>query len=338
MEQKTRVLITGVAGLLGSQLATWILDNRPECEVLGIDSLLGGYLDNVDPRVIFYKRDLAEDGDIRFIFSRYRPDYVFHFAAYAAEGLSPFMRKFNYRNNVVSTVNIVNECIHSRVKRLVYTSSMSVYGHGQGHIFDENDQPCPIDPYGVSKYACEQDIRIAGEQHDLDWCIIRPHNIYGPKQNIWDSYRNVLGIWIYRTMHQQPMLVYGDGEQSRAFTYVTDILEGLWKAAVQENTSKQIINLGGKVPYTLNQAADTLKGILQEAGYSPKIEHREARHEVKEAVPTWEKSEQLLGFEHKTGFADGLRKMLDWTKQQPDRPLYKWKNYEIDDGIYSYWK
>ena len=182
------VLITGVAGLLGSKLADWIIKNKKDYKVIGIDNLFGGYVENINKDVLFYQRDLSQD-NIADIFDEYQIDYVFHFAAYAAEGLSPFMRKFNWKNNTVSTANIINECIEHDIKRLVYTSSMSIYGHGDRKLnrFDENDIPCPIDPNGISKYACEMDIKVAGDQHNLDWCIIRPHNIYGEKQNIWET-------------------------------------------------------------------------------------------------------------------------------------------------------
>lgn len=329
------VLITGVAGLLGSKMADYIIENHSEYKVIGIDNLFGGYIENINKDVIFYKRDLSTDS-ISDIFDEYDIEYVYHFAAYAAEGLSPFMRKFNWRNNSVSTANIINECIKHKVKRLVYTSSMSVYGHGDlnHNRFDENDIPCPIDPYGISKYACEMDIKVAGEQHGLDWCIIRPHNIYGEKQNIWDKYRNVLGIWMYQILHNEPMLIYGDGEQSRAFTYVEDNLEPLWNAAVLDKASRQIINLGGITPYTINEAAN----ILSDISKYDKIEHREQRHEVKWAVPTYQKSIDIINFKDKTSLKDGLIKMWEWAKVQPDRERYKWENYEITNGIYSYWK
>ena len=231
------------------------------------------------------------------------------------------MRKFNYSNNVLSTVNIVNECIMHDVKRLVYTSSMSVYGHGDmnHNRFDEADRCAPIDPYGVSKYACEMDIQIAGEQHGLDWCIIRPHNIYGEKQNIWDKYRNVLGIWMNKILHNDDILIYGDGEQTRAFTYIKDNLQCLWNAAVFPSASKQIINLGGIIPYTINEAAKILCDIT---GYD-KIKHVEQRHEVKWAVPTYQKSIDILGFEHKTNLEKGLENMWEWAKQQPQRLFTK---------------
>jgi len=329
------VLITGVAGLIGSRFADWILENHPEYEVVGIDNLFGGYMDNVDDRVVFYKEDLSTD-KIDYIFEKHGFEYVFHFAAYAPEGLSPFMRMFNDKNNMLSTDNIINECISHDVKRLIYTSSMSVYGWGRfkGEPFDENDRPEPIDPYAVSKYACEMNIKIAGEQHGLDWCIIRPHNCYGEKQNIWDKYRNVLGIWMYQILNNKPMLIYGDGEQTRAFSYIEDCLPAFWNAAVLPEASKEIINVGGAKGYSINEAAELLCKIT---GYD-NVEHKESRHEVKHAVPKPDKSIKILGYEQKTTLEDGLRQMWEWAKKQPNRPQYKWENYEINKGIYSYWK
>ena len=332
---KKSVLITGNAGLLGARMADWILEKHPEYEVVGIDNLFGGYVENIDPRVVFYRRELSTDS-LTDIFDKHEFEYVFHFAAYAAEGLSPFMRMFNDRNNMLSTDNIINECINHDVKRLVYTSSMSVYGWGErlGEEFDENDTPAPIDPYAVSKYACEMNIKIAGEQHGLDWCIIRPHNVYGEKQNIWDKYRNVLGIWMYQILHDKPMLIYGDGEQTRAFSYIDDCLPAFWNAAVYPKASKEIINVGGVKGYSINSAANLLCRIT---GYD-KVEHREARHEVKHAVPKPDKSIELLDYEQKTTLEEGLRRMWAWAQKQPNRRQYKWENYEIIKGIYSYWK
>ena len=190
------ILITGVAGLLGSRLADWIIKNKPGYKVVGIDDLSGGYKENVNPEVEFWQMDLVNH-PIENCFEVHKPDYVFHFAAYAAEGLSPFIRTYNYKNNLVATARIVNECIKHDVERLVFTSTMAVYGFGEGGIFHEDMRRAPIDPYGVAKAACEHDIEIANEQHGLDYCIIRPHNVYGANQNIWDKYRNVLGIWMY---------------------------------------------------------------------------------------------------------------------------------------------
>jgi len=329
-----KVLITGVAGLLGSRLADWILLYHPEVEVIGIDDLSGGYIENINPKVKFWKRNLV-DSELDSIFKE-GIDYVFHFAAYAAEGLSPFIRSYNYQNNLVATAKIVNNCIKYDVKRLIFTSTLAVYGHGYGGVFDETQIPAPIDPYGVAKYACEMDIQIAGEQHGLDWCIIRPHNVYGKNQNIWDKYRNVLGIWMYQHLNGLPTTIFGDGSQTRAFSHIFDILQPLWNSAISSKASKQIINLGGIEEWTINDANILLRQVINENEYT--VEYKEGRHEVKHAIPTWKKSMGILGFEHRISLEDGLRDMWRWAKEQPKRSQFVWENYEIDNGIYSFWK
>jgi len=328
-----KVLITGVAGLLGSRLADYIIENVPDVEVVGIDDLSGGYKQNINPKVEFWQMDLLIH-PIENCFEVNKFDYVFHLAAYAAEGLSPFIRSFNYQNNLVVTSRIVNQCIKYNVKRLVFTSTLAVYGYGEGGIFDENQQQAPIDPYGVAKYGCEMDIQIAGEQHGLDWCIIRPHNVYGRNQNIWDKYRNVLGIWMYQHLNGKPMTIFGDGEQTRAFSCIDDIVEPLWKSAILSEASNQIINLGGVEEWTINDACKVLQKVIG----GGTIEYKEGRHEVKHAIPTWQKSIDILGFKHTTNFEDGLNDMWEWAQKQPKREQFVWDTYEIDNGIYSFWK
>lgn len=334
MGKNINVLITGVAGLLGSRLAHWIVENQPNVNIIGIDDLSGGYRSNVPPEVDLCENNILDGPVLENLFDKHKFDYVFHFAAYAAEGLSPFIRKYNYTNNLLCTTSIVNECIKHKIKRLVYTSSMSVYGHGKGDIFDETQPPAPIDPYGVAKFASEMDIKIAGGQHGLDWCIIRPHNMYGINQNIWDKYRNVLGIWMYYRLNNNPLTIFGDGTQTRAFSFIDDSLEPLWKAAILPEASKETINLGGIKHYTINEAADT---ILEVMGGGEKL-YLEGRHEVKFAVPTYQKSIDILGFKHKTDLKEGLTKMWEWAQKQPERERFVWDKYEIDTGIYSFWK
>ena len=326
------VVITGVAGLLGSRLAKWIVENKPEYKVIGIDNLSGGYEEHIDSRVIFYKADLASD-DLNGIFSSHQVEYVYHFSAYAAEGLSPFIRRYNYTNNVVATANVINACITHDVKRIVFTSSMAVYGEGKPP-FNENDLPKPVDPYGIAKYACEMDVQVAGEQHGLDWCIIRPHNVYGCNQNIWDRYRNVLGIWIYQKLNDQPITIYGDGSQKRSFSYIDDCLLPLWNAAEAAQASKQIINLGSKKEYSILSAA----GILQEIVGGSEIRFLDKRHEVHVAYSTHEKSEILLGYKDITELPKGLATMWEWAQKQPKRNQFVWPKYELEKGLYQFWK
>ena len=328
-----KILITGVAGLLGSRLSDYIIENHPEVHVVGIDDMSGGYRENVNPKVELWEMNLV-NGNIQECFERHQFDYVYHLAAYAAEGLSPFIRSYNYQNNLVATSRIINECIRYDIKRLVFTSTLAVYGHGYGGIFDEDQQQKPIDPYGVAKYGCEMDIQIAGEQHGLDWCIIRPHNVYGVKQNVWDKYRNVLGIWMYQHTINEPMTIFGDGTQTRAFSYIDDSLEPLWKASQDIRASKEIINLGGVKEYSINEANE----ILREVVGGGEVKYFEGRHEVKHSIPTWQKSIDLLDFEHKTDLKEGLTKMWEWVKTQPVRERFVWPFYELDKGIYSFWK
>jgi UDP-glucose 4-epimerase len=340
------ILITGIGGLMGSRMAHWILENTNH-KVVGIDDLSGGYKSNIPERAKFYHFDLAKDQSVsgttytskegrvnlKLIFKKEKPDFVYHFAAYAAECLSPFIRKYNYSNNLLSTANVINECIRHDVKRLVFTSSMAVYGEANEPPFDESFERAPKDPYGVAKTGCECDIEIAGEQHGLDWCIIRPHNVYGIKQNIWDKYRNVLGIWMYRHMKKLPLLIYGDGKQKRAFSYVDDCLEPLWKAAIKPEASKQIINLGGTKEGSILEACQTLIKVINEP---IKIEHMEPRHEVRRAWSTYQKSIDILDYKDNTTLEEGLSKMWEWAKYQPFKKQRKME-YEIDKELYSYW-
>jgi UDP-glucose 4-epimerase len=317
------IFITGAAGLIGSRLAEWILANQPGYRVVAIDDLSGGYRSNVPDGAAFVKLDLAAE-DVDELFARYRPAIVYHCAAYAAEGLSPFMRRYNYRTNLMPAARLITASIKHGVERFVFTSSMAVYGRGNPP-FDEGDRRQPIDPYGIAKYSIEQDLAIAKEMHGLDYCIIRPHNIYGRNQNIWDRYRNVLGIWMYRLLHGMPITIYGTGEQQRAFSYVDDILPPLWRAATIPEASAQIINLGGPQQVAINEAADTM---LRIAGGGEKL-YRPGRHEVKDAWCTTAKSERLLGYEFRVDLAEGLARMWDWAKKQPDRPQRTWEIYEL---------
>ena len=329
-----RVLITGVAGHLGSRLAQWILDNVPDCEVYGLDDLSCGYIQNVPEEASFNTTPL----DGREIQGLRDMDYVFHLAAYAAEGLSPFIRSYNYRNNLLATTSIVNHCINTGVKRLVYTSSMAVYGRGRAP-FLESDTCHAIDPYGNAKRASEIDIQIAGEQHGLEYCIIRPHNVYGPGQDIWNKYRNVFGIWMNRTLRGLPMLIYGDGQQTRAFSYIDDCVPCLWAAATSPKAAGQIINLGGPHQVTIDYAARVLADVI---GCRASLAYAEPRHEVSDAWCTVQRSIDLLGYEYRTDLEAGLHAMWTWAQAEwaaGRQSLSDMSEHiEVRKGLYDYWK
>ena len=329
---KKAILITGVAGLIGSKLADWILHNHPEYNIIGVDDLSDGIASNVDPRIEVHFRDCAAPLDDIFI--RHEIEYVFHFAARAAESMSGFNRMFFHSNNIVASGNIINHCISHNVKRLVFASSMSVYGNNKAP-FTEDQIPLPIDPYGIGKYAVELDLYAAYLQHGLEYSIFRGHSIYGDKQNIWDRYRNVLGIWMRQILSGESITMYGDGTQRRAFTFIEDILPALWQCAVSEKTKNQTYNFGHDDEITLNMAAEKLANVV---GSNLEIKHLPAIHEVKFAYCDHSKSRNELGLECSTPLFEGMKKMWLWAEKQPIREVKHWTRFEIDKGLYDMWK
>lgn len=327
-----KVLITGVAGLIGSHMAEHLLSRG--YEVHGIDNLSGGYLENVPAGVQLWEGDLSNRRSLADLFWYRKPDFVYHFAAYAAEGLSPFIRNFNYSNNLLNSVNVINECIKNDVKKIVFTSSMAVYGRREPP-FKESYQPAPIDPYGIAKYAVELDLKQAHDQFGLNYSIVRPHNVIGIRQNIWDKYRNVIGIWIRRVLKGESIVIFGDGEQKRAFSDISYCLEPLEKLMLEGNG--ETFNLGSDKEYTLNEVAGILTSVAHELRITPKIEHAEARHEVKYAYCDHTKAKALLGFNDATDLSETIREMFKWAMTQPDREV-KEMPHELDKGMYQFWK
>ena len=329
-----KVLITGVAGLLGSHFSRHLLDNG--YEVIGIDNLFGGYVENIDPRVHFYQMDLFNDEDLNEIFAYERPDYVYHFAAYAAVGLSPFIRNFNYTNNIICSTNVINCCINFDVKKLVFASSMDVYGD-QTPPFTEDLQPQPMSPYGIAKYTVEMDLKNAYNQFGLQYTIIRPHNIVGIYQNIWDKYRNVIGIWIRRAIAGEPLLIYGDGVHSRAFSDVKYYMQPFEQCMLEDKTNQQIINIGADKVYTLNDVANAIVNIAKSFNIEASIEYVEPRHEVLHAFCNHDKAKQLLNFKDETKLDRVIFEMFAWALKEPNREI-KRMDYEITKNMYNFWK
>lgn len=339
-----RVLITGVAGHLGSALAQWIVENQPTCRIIGCDDLSGGWIESVPHQVELHQclvGDLHKNDVFKEPF-----DAVFHFAAYAAECLSPFVRKLNYRSNILPTCSLINGMLSAggtRLRphgRLVYASSIAVYGNGAAP-FNEEDDMIPNDPYGVAKMACEHDIRIAGLQHGLEYCIVRPHNIYGPGQNIWDKYRNVFGNWMRSILNEEPVIVFGDGSQQRAFSYIDDILPSLWEAGFAEKAYGQTINLGGSEPTRLIDALHILSSVVK-PNNAIVVQYERERHEVPIAYCSTDKSKSLLGYEDNTSLEDGLEAMWEWAKvswnQYPDRRELRKIPIELQYKMPEIWK
>lgn len=328
-----KIFVTGCAGLLGSNYTRHLLNNGHQ--VIGIDDLSGGYKAFVpkDDNFKFKKINLENRKKIIELFQEHEPEVLLHFAAYAAEGLSPFIRNFNYRNNLICSANLINECINYNTK-MIFTSSMAVYG-AQEPPFTEDKTPQPIDPYGIAKYAVECDLKLAHEQFGLRYNIVRPHNVLGIYQNIWDRYRNVIGIFIRKTLNGQPILVYGDGEQTRAFSDIKYYMEPFDK--LLNHYDNEIFNIGADKYFTLNEVAETVQKIGKRYGYDVPIEHGEPRHEVKHAYCDHTKAKSMLEFKDETNLEELIESMFVWAMKQPNRKV-KNMNYEVEKNIYDYWK
>ena len=327
-----KVLITGIAGLLGANFSRYLLSKG--YEVAGIDDLSGGYLESVPSGAKFYQLNLSEASELEKIFKSEQPDHVFHFAAYAAEGLSPFIRRYNYTNNVLSSANIINSCINSGVKKVVFTSSMAVYGSGKPP-FVEDQAPAPEDPYGIAKFAVELDLKLAHDMFGLRYSIVRPHNVIGVHQNIWDRYRNVIGIWIRKALAGEPLTIYGDGSQLRAFSDIKFYMDPFEQ--LMSSHDGEIFNIGADKYVTINDACDVVLSVAKELGIEATKVHLEKRNEVHTAYCDHEKAKKLLGFADGTDLAETVREMFVWAQEQPNREVKK-LNYEIEKNMYSYWK
>ena len=328
-----KIFVTGCAGLLGSNYSRHLMESGHQ--VIGIDNLSGGYKAFVPKgeNFEFVKLNLENRKKVVELFEKYKPDVCVHFAAYAAEGLSPFIRNFNYRNNLVCSANLINECITHGTK-ILFTSTMAVYGD-QEPPFNEEMRPSPIDPYGVAKYGVEVDLELARKQFGLRYNIIRPHNVLGKYQNIWDRYRNVIGIFIRKTLNGQPILVYGDGEQTRAFSDIKYYMEPF--DLLLDGFDGETFNIGADKHFTLNEVAETVQAIGSKYGYDVPIEHGEPRHEAKHAYCDHTKAKTLLKFEDNTNLYDLIEEMFVWAMKQPNRKV-KDMPYEVTKDIYDYWK
>ena len=327
-----KVLITGVAGLLGANFSKYLIEKGNQ--VVGIDDLSGGYFSSIDKRVKFYNQNLKNKEAISEIFSNEKPDFVYHFAAYAAEGLSPFIRNHNYTNNVICSANVINACINYDVKKIIFTSSMAVYGEGQPP-FKEDQLPNPEDPYGIAKYAVEMDLKTANTQFGLRYSIVRPHNVVGIYQNLWDRYRNVIGIWIRKTINNEPITVFGDGTQVRAFSDIKFYMKPF--EDLMNDHDGEIFNIGADKYWSINEVAELVQKIAKDYGNDVDIVHLEKRNEVHTAYCDHEKAKKMLCFNDNTNLEETIRSMYIWALKQPNREVNYFK-YEIEKNLYDFWR
>jgi len=321
-----KILITGVAGFIGSHLAEHLLKNKTH-KVFGIDDLSGGFLRNVPGKCRFTKLDLRNREATRIYIEQVKPELIYHLAADATEGRSQFTPINCTERNYLSYLNLLVPAINNGLKKIVVTSSMSVYG-AQKPPFSEDLEPKPKDIYAVSKVAMEKATEIMSKVCGFKYTIVRPHNVYGPKQNLSDPYRNVVAIFINCLLRNKNFYIYGNGEQKRAFTYIDDFTPYFAKTGFLEETNGEIINIGPQKEYSINElAVQVLKAFGFSKGNIPK--HLAPKYlpdrpqEVKLAYSTEQKAKRLLGFKHKISLKEGIKRTVEWARKiGPQEPRY----------------
>jgi UDP-glucose 4-epimerase len=328
----TTSLVTGGAGFIGSHVAKHCLDMGHR--VIVLDDLSGGFEDHIPAGCVFVQGSVTDAPLVDQLFEQYQFDYVYHLAAYAAEGLSHFIRNFNYTNNLLGSVNLINASVKAKVKCFVFTSSIAVYGKGQLPMTEEMT-PVPEDPYGVSKYAVELDLKAAHEMFGLNYVVFRPHNVYGENQNIGDKYRNVIGIFMNQIMQNLPMTIFGDGTQTRAFSYIDDVAIPIARCIDIEAAYNQTFNIGADKPYTVNELAQV---VADEFGVQPNIKHLTARNEVLHAYSDHHKAHQVFGPGTQLSLAEGISKMAAWARRVGARQSQEFGNIEITEKLPDGWQ
>lgn len=324
-------LVTGGAGFIGAHLCRELLSKNHT--VVAVDDLSGGFKDNVPEAATFIQGSITDHLFIEQLFKKYQFDYVFHLAAYAAEGLSHFIKRFNYNNNLIGSVNLINESVKSKVKCFVFTSSIAVYGACPPPM-REDIRPEPEDPYGIAKLAVEQELRVTYDMFGLNYIIFRPHNVYGEYQNIGDKYRNVVGIFMNQLMQKKPLTIFGDGTQTRAFSYIGDVTPSLASSIETPEAYNQVFNIGAEKEYSVNELAETVKKVM---GIKGELKYEEARHEVLHAYADHAKARTVLGFKSRYSLEDGLTKMAKWALAKGARQSKNFENIEITEKLPPAW-
>lgn len=324
-------LVTGGAGFIGAHVSRDLL--KLGHKVVVLDDLSGGFEDHVPEGATFVKGSITDVDLVNQLFETHKFDFVYHLAAYAAEGLSHFIRRFNYENNLIGSINLINASITHKVDCFVFTSSIAVYGALEPPM-REDMAPQPEDPYGVAKLAVEQDLKAAHEMFGLDYVIFRPHNVYGEFQNIGDRYRNVVGIFMNQLMQDKPLSVFGDGMQTRAFSYIGDMSPHIANCVNVPEARNEIFNIGADKEYTVRDLAQT---TMESMGLTGELRYLPARNEVVHAYADHSKALKVFGAGADTSLGEGIKRMAEWARTAGSRQSSRFSNIEITENLPSFW-
>lgn len=328
-----KILVTGAAGFMGSHLVDYLVKDKAST-VYAVDDLSGGYIENLNKKAKFTKLDLRDRKKTNEYIKRIKPDLIYHLAADASEGRSQFTPLNSTERNYLAYMYLIIPAIKYGLKKIVLTSSMSVYG-GQGAPFSEDMLKLPEDIYGIAKSAMEDATQILAKVHGFKYVIIRPHNVYGPKQNLADPYRNVIAIFINCLLNNKNYYIYGDGKQKRAFTYIDDFTPYIAKAGFDKNCDGEVINIGPTEEYTINELSSIiLKKFFRDGSVPARLKPKFLPlrpQEVKDAFCTNHKAVKFLKYKTSVNFEEGIEKMVEWAREKgPQKFKYLKEGLELE--------
>jgi UDP-glucose 4-epimerase len=327
-----KALVTGGAGFIGSHVARAVL--QLGMDVVVLDDLSGGFEENLPRGAEFVRGDITDGALVNRLFEEHRFRIVYHLAAYAAENLSHFIKRFNYNNNVIGSINLINAAVNFEAACFVFTSSIAAYGPCPPPMREEM-QPCPEDSYGIAKLTVEQELRATRRLFGLPFIIFRPHNVFGPAQNIGDRYRNVIGIFMNCAMQGLPMPIFGSGEQTRAFSYIDDVAPYIARSPAVPDALGEVFNIGSDEPFSV---LDLSRRVAQAMGVPHRVEHHAARHEVLHAFSAHDKFRRVFNPRPVVPLDEGLERMAAWARAAGPRRSQPFGQIEIAKNLPASWR
>lgn len=315
-------LVTGGAGFIGAHLSRYLVEQGHEVVIL--DDLSSGTPEAVPAGATLVTGSIVDDAVVRRLFAEHRIEFVYHLAAFASIGLSHYAKKTNYATNVLGAVNLIDAAVRHDVAAFVFASSTAVYGDLATPI-RESDATEPVDSYGLAKLTVERELRLTYEHFGLRTVSLRLHNVYGEGQRLDDPYRNVVGILLNQVLRGEPISIYGDGRQTRAWTYVWDVVPVIARAATTPAAAGRAVNVGTDEVCSVLYLADLVRAATGRPEHP--IRFLPARDEVTHLRTESAAGREVLGAWPQTPLAEGVRRTAAWAK---NRGPHEWR---YTDGL-----
>ena len=300
-----RILVTGGAGFIGSHLVDRLI--KENHKVIVIDNLTTGKEENINPQAEFHNLDIYDFEKIKPLFEKI--DFVFHLAAIPQILVSIKDPVETSKVNILGTINVFKAAIEAKVKRVIFASSSSVYGNQEKLPLKENMRPNPVNPYALQKLVGEQFAKLFTKLYGIPIISLRYFNVYGPRININSDYSSVIGKFLKQKAEGKPLTIFGNGEQTRDFCYIDDVVDATIKAMESKKLKGgEVINIGSGKSYSINYLANLIGGKRKY------LTPREG--DVKHTQADITLAKKLLTWQPKVSFEEGLRRVKEWFKKK----------------------